>query len=492
MEFGLAAKPEDALDYASLLVEQHGVGQAPVVIDRFHIAAADENREWWGGAKFGDKRAHFAAADVVRDGGDIEIRAAELAVELGHVREFLSTRCAPGCPEVHERNFAAIILEPDGFTAEVGEGERRGEELAPARGNLREETVGIEHADRTTALDGDGRRLRPEGAGRDNAAACRVQHVEAQARRRRVFGAERVDTSIRPDRHGDVHQGMRDPNLAPFRRQEMRIGLRPEQATLGAPHRRAVRVELQDLVSHQGSEVDRAVPAKCHGSSVRELGQVDHLGDVDHAQPVGRAAERVQEPEQRLAAVLADELDQVGRARGDDPPVSGGVQRGGKRALPLAHRFARGVEHDGFAGALCDQQPVTERRDGQRCGKSRIGDRADDVQVAIEAHEPAVVGVGGPREGTDAGRGGATQEEEGETAGGRVGTAGGQCQECDRNHRPACPQRASHQVAAAIVLISIVCMPWLIRWTPVTFTCPSANGASFVFCGSPGLELTGM
>src|SRR5438477_9515694 len=35
-----------------------------------------------------------------------------------------------------------------------------------------------------------------------------------------------------------------------------------------------------------------------------------------------RVAERVQEPEQRLAAVLADELDQVGRARGDDPIVA--------------------------------------------------------------------------------------------------------------------------------------------------------------------------
>ena len=111
---------------------------------------------------------------------------------------------------------------------------------------------------------------------------------------------------------------MRDPNLAPFRRQEMRIGLRPEQATLGAPHRRAVRVQLQDLVSHQGSEVDRAVLTKRHSSRVRELCQVDHLGNVDHAQPVGRAAERVQEPEQRLAAVLADELNQVGRAGGDD------------------------------------------------------------------------------------------------------------------------------------------------------------------------------
>ncbi|OLD85828.1 MAG: hypothetical protein AUG85_12180 [Gemmatimonadetes bacterium 13_1_20CM_4_66_11] len=44
-------------------------------------------------------------------------------------------------------------------------------------------------------------------------------------------------------------------------------------------------------------------------------------------------------------------------------------------------------------------------------------------------------------------------------------------------------------MAAAIVLISIVCMPWLIRWTPVTFTWLSANGSSREFCGSAALEL---
>ena len=178
------------------------------------------------------------------------------------------------------------------------------------------------------------------------------------------------------------------------------------------------------------------------------------------------------------------------RRRSGCPP--GGVQRRGKRAFPFPHRFAGGVEYHRLARALRDEQPAIERGDGHGRSEAWIGDRADDVQVAIEAHEPAVVGVGRPREGTDAGRGGAAQEDESEAAGGRVGTAGGQCQERDQSHRPACPQQAAHQVAAAIVLISIVCMPWLIRCTPVTFTCPSANGASFAFCGSPGLELTGM
>ena len=65
-----------------------------------------------------------------------------------------------------------------------------------------------------------------------------------------------------------------------------------------------------------------------------------------------------------------------------------------------------------------------ERREGHGRGEPRIGDRADDVQGAVEGHEPAVVGVGRPREATDAGRGGAAQEEEGESAGG--GMTGGE------------------------------------------------------------------
>src|SRR6266540_4080488 len=130
-----------------------------------------------------------------------------------------------------------------------------------------------------------------------------------------------------------------------------------------------------------------------------------------------------------------------------------------------------------------------QRGDGHGCREPRIGDRADDVERAVEADEPAVVGVGRPRDGTDAGRGRAAQEEEGEATGG--GMAGGQGQECDRGPSAPRPQ-TTHQVLAAIVLISIVCMPWLIRWTPLTFTCPSANGSRREFCASPGLELTGI
>src|SRR5206468_3131557 len=119
-----------------------------------------------------------------------------------------------------------------------------------------------------------------------------------------------------------------------------------------------------------------------------------------------------------------------------------------------------------------------------------IGDRADDVQRAVEGHEPAVVGVGRPREATDAGRGGAAQEDQRESAG--SGMTSGEGQQSERRRRCPRPRRDAHQVAAAIVLISIVCMPWSMRWTPVIFTCVSANGSRREFCGSPGLELTGM
>src|SRR3989442_1581730 len=72
-------------------------------------------------------------------------------------------------------------------------------------------------------------------------------------------------------------------------------------------------------------------------------------------------------------------------------------------------------------------------------------------------------------------------------AGGRRGRGGG---EARGDRRGA--QRTPHQDAAEIVLISIVFSPFSMRCTPVTFTLASVKSTSREFCGSAGLELTGM
>ena len=79
LKLGFAAKPENALDYASLLVQQHRVGQPAVMIDGLHVAAPHQNGEWR--PELGDKCPHLGIADVVRDGGDIEVLTVELFVQ---------------------------------------------------------------------------------------------------------------------------------------------------------------------------------------------------------------------------------------------------------------------------------------------------------------------------------------------------------------------------------------------------------------------------
>src|SRR5207245_1204075 len=81
------------------------------------------------------------------------------------------------------------------------------------------------------------------------------------------------------------------------------------------------------------------------------------------------------------------------------------------------------------------------------------------------------------------------EKEEGEAAGRGCRTSAGEQRRGDQPGAP--PQRAPHQLAAATVLISIVCSPPTMRWVPVTVTLLSANLSSFEFWGSPGLELTG-
>src|SRR5262249_2854462 len=79
LELGIPAKPEDALDDPSLLVEQHRIGQPPVVVDAFHVAPAHQNREWR--AELGDELPHLGLTDVIGDRRDVEVFPVELAVQ---------------------------------------------------------------------------------------------------------------------------------------------------------------------------------------------------------------------------------------------------------------------------------------------------------------------------------------------------------------------------------------------------------------------------
>src|SRR2546425_849599 len=120
-----------------------------------------------------------------------------------------------------------------------------------------------------------------------------------------------------------------------------------------------------------------------------------------------------------------------------------------------------------------------------RGGEAGIRDSVRDAQLVIERHEPAVLGIGRPRQAAQRRGRRAAEKEEGEA--GRRGAASDDRQE---QGGPA-PRRSPHQVAAVTVLISMVCRPLTKRCVPVTFTLLSANGMSFEFCGSPGFELTG-
>src|SRR4051812_3168836 len=93
VELGFSAKPEDALDDPSLLVQQHGIGQSPEVIYRFHATPADQNRKRW--PEFRDERAHLGGVHIVRNRRDVELIAGEALVELRHVWKLFAARSAP-------------------------------------------------------------------------------------------------------------------------------------------------------------------------------------------------------------------------------------------------------------------------------------------------------------------------------------------------------------------------------------------------------------
>src|SRR5437870_9796315 len=124
--------------------------------------------------------------------------------------------------------------------------------------------------------------------------------------------------------------------------------------------------------------------------------------------------------------------------------------------------------------------------DRERRREPRVGEALHDPQVAVERRDAAGVGIGCPGETVQRGRRCAAEEEEGEAAG-RRGPTGDEGRARQRG-----AQRTPHQDGAEIVLISIVCRPFSIRCTPVTFTLASVKSTSREFCGSAGLELTGM
>ncbi len=139
---------------------------------------------------------------------------------------------------------------------------------------------------------------------------------------------------------------------------------------------------------------------------------------MNRAESVAGPAEGIEHPEERRTAVFRLEQHEVGRARRDHARriVASRIEGGSKRAFPLAHHLARGVEHNAFARAFGDQEPVC-RKAGNGCGlrEARIGNCADDVQVAVEHDEPAARRVRGPREPADPGRGGAPEKQQRES-----------------------------------------------------------------------------
>src|SRR5690349_416762 len=62
-ELGRSAKAENPLDDPSLAIEQYRIRQAAVVVDPFHAAAPDENRE--RRVELVHEPLHLAAIDVV-------------------------------------------------------------------------------------------------------------------------------------------------------------------------------------------------------------------------------------------------------------------------------------------------------------------------------------------------------------------------------------------------------------------------------------------
>src|SRR5207249_9914218 len=93
---------------------------------------------------------------------------------------------------------------------------------------------------------------------------------------------------------------------------ETRIPRLRNQAARAAPDGRACRIQSQDLVTDQRREVDDIVRER-RGASVHELGEVTNVRDVRDAEapPLTPLTKRVEQPQQRVASILPDELHEV-------------------------------------------------------------------------------------------------------------------------------------------------------------------------------------
>src|SRR5438105_11952532 len=121
---------------------------------------------------------------------------------------------------------------------------------------------------------------------------------------------------------------------------------------------------------------------------------------------------RIENPDQRRAAVFRDELHEIRRTRWANALVIRGIERRREGTLPFAHRAAGGVPDNAFARALGDEQSVL-REGGDGCGTREPGirDRANDMKIAVERNEPAVWRVGSPRQVANARRRRAAEKE---------------------------------------------------------------------------------
>src|SRR5437867_8590517 len=78
-----STEPEDPLDDPTLAVEQHRIGQPPIVIELLHAPAPHQDRE--RRPVLSHERQHGRRIQVVRHARDLEGLAGKLAVQLGHV-----------------------------------------------------------------------------------------------------------------------------------------------------------------------------------------------------------------------------------------------------------------------------------------------------------------------------------------------------------------------------------------------------------------------
>ena len=137
-----------------------------------------------------------------------------------------------------------------------------------------------------------------------------------------ILAAEDVEPAVRADGHGDVDERVLDaPRLAG---RKAWILLLRHEAARAAPHRRARPVEAQDLIAHEGREVNDAVLDRDR-ARIHELGEVADLGHMDDPESGIGMSQRVEHPEQRRAAVFRNELDEVLGARGHDSTAVGRI-----------------------------------------------------------------------------------------------------------------------------------------------------------------------